>query len=108
MPFHYAGIAKEFPTAPRDSFLVANADCLFAVHGNGLMGYRAFHGQRDLERLFGDGGLGRMRIPDYASSRVTLVASDFEDSVLPPEWTQVPERAIVTFSRSDDPVIETF
>lgn len=26
VPFHYAGIAKEFPTAPRDSFLVANAD----------------------------------------------------------------------------------
>jgi putative ABC transport system permease protein len=25
VPFHYAGIVKEFPTAPRDSFLVANA-----------------------------------------------------------------------------------
>src|SRR5207237_524808 len=24
--FHYAGVVKEFPTAPRDSFLVANAD----------------------------------------------------------------------------------
>jgi predicted glutamine amidotransferase len=90
------------------NILVANSESLFAVHGNGLMGYRSFHGQRDLERLFGDGGLGRMRIPDYASSRVTLVASDFDDTVLPPEWTRVPERAIVTFSRSDDPVVETF
>ncbi|WP_456844668.1 FtsX-like permease family protein [Cellulomonas sp. P5_C6] len=26
VPFHYAGVALEFPTAPRDSFLVANAD----------------------------------------------------------------------------------
>jgi putative ABC transport system permease protein len=26
VPFHYAGIAKEFPTAPNDSFFVANAD----------------------------------------------------------------------------------
>jgi len=26
VPFHYAGVAKEFPTAPTDSFLVANAD----------------------------------------------------------------------------------
>src|SRR5207237_9776869 len=26
IPFHYAGVAREFPTAPRDSFLVANAD----------------------------------------------------------------------------------
>jgi putative ABC transport system permease protein len=25
VPFHYAGVAKEFPTAPSDSFLVANA-----------------------------------------------------------------------------------
>ena len=25
VPFHYAGVAKEFPTAPTDSFLVANA-----------------------------------------------------------------------------------
>ncbi|TMF14149.1 MAG: hypothetical protein E6I38_00265, partial [Chloroflexi bacterium] len=24
--FHYLGIAREFPTAPSDSFLVANAD----------------------------------------------------------------------------------
>src|SRR3954466_11466390 len=26
VPFHYAGVAKEFPTRPTDSFLVANAD----------------------------------------------------------------------------------
>jgi putative ABC transport system permease protein len=26
VPFHYAGIVKEFPTAPKDSFFVANAD----------------------------------------------------------------------------------
>ena len=26
VPFHYVGIAKEFPTAPHDSFLLANAD----------------------------------------------------------------------------------
>jgi putative ABC transport system permease protein len=26
VPFHYAGVVKEFPTAPSDSFLVANAD----------------------------------------------------------------------------------
>ncbi|MDT5026278.1 MAG: putative transport system permease protein [Micromonosporaceae bacterium] len=28
VPFHYAGIVKEFPTAPTDSFLVANASYL--------------------------------------------------------------------------------
>ena len=69
------------------------------------MGYHVFQGQRDLERLFGDGGLGRMRLPDYATSRLTLVASDFDDG-MPPGWTAVPERAIVTFTRSDDPIVE--
>ena len=30
VPFHYVGVANEFPTAPRDSFLVANADYVAA------------------------------------------------------------------------------
>jgi putative ABC transport system permease protein len=32
--FHYIGIATEFPTAPRDSFLVANADYVARSSGN--------------------------------------------------------------------------
>ena len=32
--FHYLGIAKEFPTAPRDSFLIANADYVASRTGN--------------------------------------------------------------------------
>lgn len=104
------------------NILMSNPEYLVAVHagtasgsapggaGGGAasaqMGYRVFHGQRDLERLFGDGGLGRMRIPDFATSRLTLVASDFDDG-LPAGWTQVPSRAIVTITRADDPVIES-
>jgi putative ABC transport system permease protein len=34
VPFHYAGIVKEFPTAPRDSFFVANASYVAARTGN--------------------------------------------------------------------------
>jgi putative ABC transport system permease protein len=30
VPFHYAGVGKEFPTAPRDSFLLANRDYIAA------------------------------------------------------------------------------
>ena len=36
--FHYAGIVREFPTAPRDSFLVANADYVAAMTGNDAVG----------------------------------------------------------------------
>jgi putative ABC transport system permease protein len=36
--FHYLGVAKEFPTAPRDSFLVANADYIARTTGNPAVG----------------------------------------------------------------------
>jgi len=36
--FHYAGIAKEFPTAPHDSFFVANADYIARSTGSGAVG----------------------------------------------------------------------
>jgi putative ABC transport system permease protein len=36
--FHYVGVANEFPTAPRDSFLVANADHVAEVTGNDSVG----------------------------------------------------------------------
>jgi putative ABC transport system permease protein len=36
--FHYAGVAKEFPTAPKDSFLVANADYVARATGSDAVG----------------------------------------------------------------------
>jgi putative ABC transport system permease protein len=36
--FRYAGIVKEFPTAPRDSFFVANADYVAARTGSSAVG----------------------------------------------------------------------
>lgn len=38
VPFHYVGIAKEFPTAPTDSFLVANASYVAKATGNAAVG----------------------------------------------------------------------
>ena len=38
VPFHYAGVAKEFPTAPKDSFFVANADYVARATGNDAVG----------------------------------------------------------------------
>ncbi|WP_188284745.1 FtsX-like permease family protein, partial [Streptomyces sp. CBMA29] len=36
--FHYAGIVKEFPTAPKDSFFVANADYVAEATGSNAVG----------------------------------------------------------------------
>lgn len=34
VPFHFVGVAREFPTAPKDSFLVANADYIAKMTNN--------------------------------------------------------------------------
>ncbi|MGW3287052.1 FtsX-like permease family protein [Streptomyces sp. NPDC001002] len=38
VPFHYAGIVKEFPTAPKDSFFVANASYVARATGSDAVG----------------------------------------------------------------------
>ncbi|MFE2444717.1 ABC transporter permease, partial [Streptomyces sp. NPDC059426] len=38
VPFHYAGVVKEFPTAPRDSFFVANARYIARTTGSDAVG----------------------------------------------------------------------
>lgn len=38
IPFHYIGVAKEFPTAPRDSFLVANQQYVSRATGSNAVG----------------------------------------------------------------------
>ncbi|MCQ8193787.1 ABC transporter permease [Streptomyces rugosispiralis] len=38
VPFHYAGVVKEFPTAPRDSFFVANAAYIAKTTGSDAVG----------------------------------------------------------------------
>jgi glutamine amidotransferase len=100
------GLCAEEGAAPTAlNIIVTNPEYLLAFHAGAPMGYRVFEGKRDLERLFGDGGLGRMRMPDYVTSRLALVGSDFDEGV-PSGWTTVPERAIVTFTRTDDPTVE--
>lgn len=38
VPFHYVGVVTEFPTAPSDSFLLANADYIAAQTGSDTVG----------------------------------------------------------------------
>lgn len=38
VPFHYAGVVKEFPTAPKDSFFVANSAYVAQKTGNDAIG----------------------------------------------------------------------
>ena len=38
VPFHYVGVAKEFPTAPKDSFFVANRSYVAEATGSDAVG----------------------------------------------------------------------
>jgi putative ABC transport system permease protein len=52
VPFSYVGVAKEFPTAPKDSFLVANADYVAKMTGSGAVGsFLIDTGGQDVEKI---------------------------------------------------------
>src|SRR5262245_14732177 len=88
------------------NILVSSPDYLIAVHGGTTMAYRIYQGDGDIERLLGDVSMGRTRIPDFAASRLAIVGSDFDDDRAPVGWITVADRAIVQFTRADDPVVE--
>jgi putative ABC transport system permease protein len=49
VPFHYVGIVNEFPTAPKDSFIVANADYVAQrTHSNAVGTFLVDTGGRDI------------------------------------------------------------
>ncbi|WP_406430479.1 ABC transporter permease [Streptomyces sp. NBC_00631] len=60
VPFHYAGIAKEFPTAPKDSFFVANAAYIAKATGSDAVG--AF--------LLDTGGTNQQRIDTHLRNKL--------------------------------------
>jgi putative ABC transport system permease protein len=76
VPFHYAGVAKEFPTAPTDSFLVANANYVAKATGTDAVG--AFLVQTDGtspatvgQRLSAHAGTSA-KVSDIATSRKVI------------------------------------
>jgi glutamine amidotransferase len=96
------------------NLLVACSEYIVAVHGaHGsdkasapTMAFRRYASRGDLERLFGDSELGRLRVSDLASARLTVVASDLEDDRAPNGWTKLAPRSFATFTRTDAPQTE--
>lgn len=56
IPFHFQGVVKEFPTAPKDSFLIANASYIARTTGSGAAG----------TLLADTGGTGQRQVADLA------------------------------------------
>ncbi|HEX4768535.1 MAG TPA: FtsX-like permease family protein [Lichenihabitans sp.] len=80
VPFHLVGVVSEFPTAPRDSFLVANAAYVAAQTGNA-------HAETVLVRTAGDpsrpaaairtalGASSPLKVTDLAQAQRTIGSS---------------------------------
>ncbi|SHL62076.1 ABC transporter permease [Actinacidiphila paucisporea] len=65
VPFHFAGVVKEFPTAPKDSFLVANAAYVAKSTGSAAVG--AF--------LVDTGGTHQKQVGDRLRSQLGTTAT---------------------------------
>ncbi len=81
--------------------LVTNGEHLIAVNRDAVMAYRVIKGKSDVEDLLGDEGLRKTKIPNVDTTRFSVVASGLD--AVPDRWTRVEGRAMVTFTRADDP-----
>lgn len=91
--------------ASRLNILMTTPEYLIAAHRGAPMAYRLLRGREDFEPLFGKEGPGKLRMPDLEPCRLAAVASDFHDDKRPPEWTAVPDGAMIAFTRTDEPTI---
>jgi glutamine amidotransferase len=80
---------------------------LVAVHRSTAgMSVRTLSGRGDADAVIGDDAQLRRKIPELGRMHFTLVASDFDEAAPNGRWKVVPECAIVTMTRDDDPRIE--
>lgn len=110
------GMAAEVGGDPsRVNLMASDGENIFALHRGAQMGYRVFAGKADADALIGDDLGLRRKTPELAQMHFTLLASDFDDEfsiaasspAAQSRWKVVPERAIVTVERGQDPQVES-
>src|SRR5579883_3341902 len=102
------GMTAEVGAEPvRLNLMVSNGDQLVAVHRSPtVMSLRVLGGKSDADAIIGDDPQLRRKIPELARMHFTVAASDFDDAPPNGRWKPVPDCAIVTMGRDDDPRIE--
>jgi predicted glutamine amidotransferase len=86
------------------NLLLADAECLLAVHREGTMATRVLEGRRALERLAAEDAPDARRARNLDNTRFCLVAST--PDVLPGDWTTLPLGSITTLTRTHEPQVE--
>jgi predicted glutamine amidotransferase len=93
--------------AAKLNMMVSNGDLMVAVHrSDAVMRLRVLAGKADADIVIGDDPQLRRKIPELSRMHFSLAASDFDEAPPNGRWKAVPECAIVTMSRDDDPRIE--
>lgn len=85
-------------------FLVTNGEYIVALNRNAGMAWRPVRGENDLEALLPEDGLRRIRLPDMARVRFTLIGGGFSGEL--PNWKRLPDCATAIFGRLEEPVVE--
>lgn len=98
--------AEEGEGPARLNMVLACGDYVIGTRRSSPMGYQLVQGKHALERLFGNEGLSRLKIPHLASCRLSIVASDFDHERVPSGWTTLPDKTTLTLTRTDDPSVE--
>jgi predicted glutamine amidotransferase len=89
------------------NLVVSDGDQIIAVHrSDSPMRLRVFSGRGDADAIIGDDPHLRRKIPELARTHFSLVASDFDEAPPNGRWKAVPDCAIVTMSRDEDPRID--
>ena len=94
--------------AAKLNMMVSDGDQLVALHrSDAPMRVRVLTGKPDADLVIGDDPQLRRKIPELARMHFTLCASDFDETPPNGRWKAVPDSAIVTMSRDEDPRIES-
>lgn len=109
------GMAAEVGGEPaKVNVMVADGEHVFALHRGAPMGWRVFAGKAEAEALIGDDLGLRRKTPELAQMHFTLLATDFDEEfsitasspAAQSRWNVIPERAIVTALRGEQPHID--
>jgi predicted glutamine amidotransferase len=102
------GMTSEVGSAVANlNMMVSDGEQLVALHrSDTAMSVRVFSGKGDGDAVIGEDPQLRRKIPELGRMHFTLAASDFDEAAPNGRWKAVPDCAIVTMTRDEDPSIE--
>jgi glutamine amidotransferase len=88
------------------NLMITNGEYLVAAHRATKMAYRVFAGRNDAEAVIGDDVSLKRKTPELSQMHFVLMASDFDDDMVPQRWKPLGDRVLATLARGNEPVIE--